>query len=216
MNTTRRDELFKKAASRVAEERQPNYKMLPGDADKGTLYKGFVRKVEMKVVENPKSQNLGRELLVITTQVKDKDGEFHGWEETFNRVLQPASLDEPYGDNLEAQVKELIDEKGDLSEAEAKREVIKDWEERVLRYYEYTLRQFEFIGVDTASKDEAEILKNAAHATNAPAVWRIYDKTPKKSRRAFLEDSRRYFKSGKAKVPNLFEELPSGDDIPFA
>lgn len=212
-NSEKIKSLFDRAAENVAGERKKTFKLLPGEPHKGTLYKGFVSSVEIKTIENPKSENVGKDLLVIHVQVTD-NGAYKGMEEIFNRVLHPVSLIEPTAEEFERRIRA----KGKIVDDRTKAEEMTEWETKVVQHLEYTLRQFEFIGVDTSSKDEARILATAANAVGRPAAWKVYDPDGVKyqTRRAFLEDARQIFGTEKAnEAPDLFQDLPDGKDLPL-
>lgn len=219
-----KEEFFKKAAAAVEDEKRTKFKFLPGDPLKGTLYKGFVSGVEISIIENPESANVGREMLIIKTQVAS--GEFKGWEEVFNRVLHPVSLDEPTAEGWKKLVKDHIDKlkagKNSppiINEAEVRRAVETEWEAKVINHLKFTIQQFQYIGVDISSQDEGTILALAANATGNPVVWKVYDADRSRghqNRRIFLEDARKHtVASTQSQAPNLYEELPDGNDIPL-
>lgn len=221
--------LFKQAAQELTNETKDKstYRLIPGDPIKGTLYKGFISRVEIKIIDKKDSPNHGRHMLVIRTQVTS--GEYKGMEDIFNRVLQPSTLDEPTAlqwkdetskemDRLKKQEKPpvLIDER------EARKTVELNWQKRVVNHLKLTLQQLQFIGVDISSQDEKEIYALAAHRRGKPVVWKVYDEDKKsgKPRRIFLEDVKNHFDKKNINdegnnAPDLFEQLPGSNMFPM-
>lgn len=215
---TYNNDVFRQAAQNVENKNKANYKLLPGTKD-GTVYKGFVSRVEINIVTAENSENKGREMLVIRTQVTE--GEFKGWSEVFNRVIHPASLDEPTADEwnnrITARVAELKAKNSTqvIDEKAVKHQLVQEWRTKILNYAEKTIEDLRFIGVDTSSMDESTILALAANTVHNPVAWKVKDLGAGK-RLKFLEDPARFFdRATNDEAPNLFEELPTGDDIPI-
>lgn len=208
---------MQKKAPEGSQPAQNNFKLLPGDPFRGTLYKGFISKVYQKEVEGENAANLGEDLLVVHLQVTD--GEYQGKEEVINRVLTPKRLQNPPSNDEERAywLKEAQKSNPPLkNDDEGRIQAENAWREAVKRYYKKTLEQFIAMGVDVSSGDEAKMFAQAAHATGNPVAWKIYDANGTKPRRVYFEDPAKHFPKKDKESANAEQpSLPDGSDIPI-